>query len=203
MVYEFKNTLTGSFYLFYVEKLLYWSYSKTNINLKERQLTMSDESKTESQGQKVYNTHDLDPVPKNLFKSFRHAKKIIAKVALEFFEHAENSDNLDKFESFMKGTLRPKFVMNIGDVGYFPDLAKGCYSVAVFIDKNDSDEVKFNKWNAVLAKIQPSTGDFTTRNLIRIYQDFFNDEERKNLEKEVQREIDEEDQKKNRGKINE
>jgi len=139
--------------------------------------------------EKIYNRHDEYDC-KNLFKSFRHAKKILARVAIEFFESKEGPTNLENFESFMKGTLRPVFVTNILETGYFPDLENGCYSVSVLVNESDSSEAKFDKWNSVLAKIQPSTGEFFTRNLIRIYQDFFNDEEKRRLEEEIQKEIE-------------
>ncbi len=141
--------------------------------------------------QKIYPIHNADLTPKNLFKSFRHAKKILAKVALDFFDNKKPSSNSDikKFESFMKGTLKPKFVTSLEDVGYFPNVLDGYYTISVLIDKHDSDEVKFDKWTRVLAVICPASGDLFMRNIMRIYLDFYNDKERDDLDKQAEAEF--------------
>ena len=145
----------------------------------------------EKNSKKIYETHATNPKPADYFKSGRHAKKILAKVALDFFSNGQDS-SVDKFEAFIKGTLVPKFVFSLTDVGYFPDPINGYFQLAVLVKKDDSEEVKYEKWNRVLAVVQPSTGDYFNRTLIRIWHDFYNEEERKELEEIADKEILEE-----------
>ena len=76
------------------------------------------------------------------------------------------------------------------DLGYFPDITAGCYFITVLVDPNDNENVRFAKWNGVLSSIQPSTGDYFNRTLMRIYLDYYNHAERVELEAEAQAELD-------------
>lgn len=139
---------------------------------------------------KIYQTHDLIPKPNNFFKNYKLAKKILTKVAFDFYAKTKPNESTQLFESFMKGELRPRFVTKLKEVGYFPDITAGCYFITILVDQNDNENVRFAKWNSVLASIQPSTGDYFNRTLMRIYLDYYNRAERAELEAEAQAELE-------------
>ena len=58
--------------------------------------------------------------------------------------------------------------------------------------KSDDDQTKYDKWNKALSIIQPSSGDYIARNLIRIYLSFYSEEEREKICSEIDKEIEEE-----------
>ncbi len=129
--------------------------------------------------------------PKNLFKSPRHAKKIIAKLSAVFFD--SNDINAEKkLGAYLQGTLKPKFVSE-EDFGYYPEFREGCSYIAVLVAPNDSVEQKYEKWKKALATIQPAVGEFFMRSIVGIYASYLSDEAKKELDLEVEKEIAEED----------